>query len=218
MSIIIDLILIGIIAISTFLGYKKGLIGVAFKIISFIIAIVITLILFKPISSIIINKTKIASTIEETINEKLSSIQITGGKIEEDTNLPKVLVNYINDEASQMINQTGETIINTVSKNLTETAINVIVMIVIFIITRLLLIFAKAVLETVAELPIVKQFNEVGGVLYGLLRSLLIIYVVLALISLIIPVLNNTSILESINNTYITKMLYNNNLILMIFF
>ena len=72
MAIIIDLIVIAILVLSTFLGYKKGLIGVAFKILSFLIAIVITLILYRPISNYIINNTEIALTIENSISEKLS--------------------------------------------------------------------------------------------------------------------------------------------------
>lgn len=81
MSIIIDLILIGIILLSTFLGYKKGLIGVAFKIISFIIALIVTLILFKPISNYIITNTELANNIENAIVEKLSTTQIEEGQI-----------------------------------------------------------------------------------------------------------------------------------------
>ena len=87
MSIVIDLIVIGIILLSTFLGYKKGLIGVAFKIASFLIAIIITLILFKPISNYIMNNTTFAKTIEETIVETLSTQEIENGQIkQENTN------------------------------------------------------------------------------------------------------------------------------------
>lgn len=73
-------------------------------------------------------------------------------------------------------------------------------------------------LETVAEIPIIKQFNEVGGIAYGILKGILIIYVILALISIIVPMLQNNAILEIINNSILTKFLYNNNLILMILF
>lgn len=72
MAILIDLIVIGIIILSTFLGYKKGLIGVAFKIISFIIAILITLILYKPVSNLIIEKTTWDDAIQNVIYEKLA--------------------------------------------------------------------------------------------------------------------------------------------------
>lgn len=219
MAIIIDLIVIAILLLSIFLGYKKGLIGVAFKILSFIIAIIITLILYRPISNYIINNTEFAKTIENSITEKLSTTNIEEGKIDEtSTDLPNVVVNYINNEIVSTVNETGEELIQIVAKELSQTIINLIVVIAIFIITRLLLLFAKAILSVVAELPIIKQFNEVGGIIYGILRGILLIYVLLAIISLILPMLDKTAILGAINNSIITKILYNNNLILMLFF
>lgn len=219
MAIIIDLILIGIILLSTFLGYKKGLIGVAFKIVSFIIALIVTLILFKPISNYIITNTEFATNIENAIEEKLSTTQIEEGKIsEENTDLPNVVVNYINGGIQDTVNQAKDSVIKIVAKNLTETVINIIVMIGIFTITRLILLFAKAVLEAVSKLPIVKQFNEVGGIMYGIIRAIILIYIILAIISFILPMIDETIILTAINNSVLTKILYNNNIILMIFF
>lgn len=219
MSIVIDLIVIGIILLSTFLGYKKGLIGVAFKIASFLIAIIITLILFKPISNYIMNNTAFAKTIEETIVEKLSTQEIENGQInQENTNLPEVVVNYINVGLQDTVNEAKENIVKIVARNLTGTIIDILVIISLFIITRLLLLFAKAIFKLISEIPIIKQFNEIGGILYGILRGILLIYVILAIISFILPIIDKTSVLNIINNSILTKILYNNNLILMIFF
>ena len=59
MNYLIDIIILFIIALTTFIGYKKGLIKVAFKLVSFVLAIIISVVLYKPISSFIINKTTI---------------------------------------------------------------------------------------------------------------------------------------------------------------
>lgn len=219
MAITIDLIAIGIIVLSTFLGYKKGLIGVAFKILSFIIAIIITLILYKPVANLIINNTGLAKTIESTITEKLSSEKIEEGKIEQNnTNLPKVIVKYINGEIANTVNNTKDSVVQIIAKEITNTVINVIVMIGIFLVVRITLLFAKTILEAVAELPLIKQFNETGGIIYGILRGIILIYTILTIISLILPMLDKKTVLDIINNTIITKILYNNNIILMFFF
>lgn len=44
---ILDLVIIGVILLCVILGYKKGLIEVAFKLISFIIAIILSLLLYR---------------------------------------------------------------------------------------------------------------------------------------------------------------------------
>ncbi len=219
MPIIIDLIVIAILGLSIFLGYKKGLIGVAFKIVSFIIAIVITLILYRPVSSFIINNTNFAKNIENTITEKLSSAEIEEGKIkEENTDLPNVVVNYINKEITNVVDNTKDAVVGTVAKEISQAVINLVVIIAIFIITRLLLLFAKAILEAVSELPVIKQFNEAGGIIYGILRGIILIYVILTIISLILPMIDKDTVLGIINDTILTRILYNNNIILMFFF
>lgn len=220
MAIILDLVIIGIIALSTFLGYKQGLIKVAFKIVSFFIAIVITLILYKPVTNLIINNTTWDENIENTIYEKLSTTKVEQGEpiTKEDTDLPGIVVNYINDGITNTVEQAGENIAKSISKDLTQSIIQVIVLVVLFIVTRILLIFAKVILDAVSELPIVKQCNEMGGIIYGILRAAIIIFGVLALASFILPMINQMAILEYINNSILTKFLYNHNIILMLFF
>lgn len=220
MEIFLDLIIIGIIALSTFLGYKQGLIKVAFKIVSFFIAIVITLILYKPVTNLIINNTTWDETIENVIYEKLSTTKVEQGeKInKEDTDLPGIVVNYINEGITNTVGEAQENVAKVVSKDLTQSIIQIIVLAVTFIVTRILLIFAKVLLDAVSELPIVKQFNEMGGIIYGILRAAIIIFGLLALASFILPMINQMTILEWINSSILTKFLYNHNIILMLFF
>ena len=219
MSIIIDLIVLAIIALSIFLGYKKGLIGVIFKIVSFEIAIVLTLLLYKPISNVIINNTNFDETIRSTVIEKLSTQKIEDGKInKEETDLPGIMVDYINAGIKNTVDATRDNIVELAADNLSKTGIEIVVAVALFIIIRLLLIFAKAILEAIAELPIIRQFNELGGTIYGILRGIILVYAILAIISLLLPMLDKGAILNSINSTILTKFLYNNNLILMIFF
>ena len=69
MGILIDIILIAIVLLSTFLGYKKGLVKLATKLFAGIIAIIVTIAIYKPVSGIIINNTQIDEKIEQIIIE-----------------------------------------------------------------------------------------------------------------------------------------------------
>ena len=73
MGYILDLIVLAIIGLFTFIGYKKGIIKVAFGLISFILAIIISLILYKPISTLIIEHTSLTSSLEHTVETRLAS-------------------------------------------------------------------------------------------------------------------------------------------------
>ncbi len=219
MSIVLDIIIAGIILLSTFLGYKKGLVGVAFKFVSFLIAVIITVVLFIPVSNFVINNTDWDEKLESTIVTTLSNKNVEENKQlnEEDTNLPNAIVKYINSTISDTVATTQNNVVETVSKDLAINIIKIGTVLALFIIARIALIFAKAILEGVAELPIVKQFNEIGGIIYGLLRGLLIIYIVLLIVSLIAPTLDNQVILETINQTMLCKFMYDHNILLSIF-
>ncbi len=67
MGLLMDIILIAILVLNVIIGYKKGLINVIFNICAFLLAIVITIILYKPVSNIIIENTNIKENIKTTI-------------------------------------------------------------------------------------------------------------------------------------------------------
>ena len=77
MGIIIDLILIAFILLCVFYGYKKGLVKLGLKLVSFLIAIVITFILYRPLSDIVIINTSIDETIQNAIINKMQEEEST---------------------------------------------------------------------------------------------------------------------------------------------
>lgn len=207
MGIVIDIILLGVLASNIYLGYRRGLINVVFKLLAMIVALIITLILFKPVSNFIIDKTQIANNIKQTIIDK----GIVKEKDDEKSN--KYLEKYVQDVAEDAKNNVIEEAADVISINI----VNVIVAIIIFIIARILLIFAKVLVEAIADLPIIKQFNKAGGMLYGIISGLIIVYLVLAIVLFMVSINNLSVITDWINASIITRYFYNNNIILSIF-
>ena len=80
MGILLDVIVVAIIILSTFLGYKKGLINVIFNICAFLVAIIITFILYKPVTNLVIQNTEIDEKIENVIIEKGLSLDNEDGE------------------------------------------------------------------------------------------------------------------------------------------
>jgi len=203
MNYLLDLIVLAIIALSTFIGYKKGLIKVAFSLVSFVLAVVISVVLYKPVSNFIINYTPIDDYIEQTITERLDSSETTN---EETKNIVSNYYNNIKNAST-----------NVIADGISKTIINVSCMIIVFVISKLILLLFRFLGDLIAKLPLIKQVNQAGGFLYGLLRSFIIIYGLLALIAIIAPIANINDIVNMINNTIITNIMYNNNIILILF-
>lgn len=215
---IIDLIIVAIIAISVFLGYKRGLTGSILKILSFVIAVIIAIILFKPVSNFVINNTLIDEKIEEAIVSTVADDVNEEGKVEEDTNLPQSIVDYINESVENAADDVKKTVVEQTAKDISITIINAAVAIILFIVARILLIFIKAITNLITELPIIKQVDKIGGIIYGLVAALVIIFIILAIISFISPLIENTGLLAMINKSVLGSVLYNNNLLLTIIF
>lgn len=218
MSIIIDLIIVGILAISIFFGYKKGLTKCVIKILSFIIAVVVAAILFKPVSNFVIQNTEIDDNIKEAVVNLVANDVEEDGKVKEDSNLPKAMVNYINETVENAVEEAKNNMITVAAEGIANVTVNVGVAILLFIVVRIALIFVSALSSIITDLPIIKQFDKAGGILYGAVKAFVIIFVVLALISLISPMIEQTGIIVAINKSFIGSILYNNNILLNIVF
>lgn len=203
MSFIIDLIIIAIILLFTFLGHKRGLVKVAFKLCTFFIAIVVAFLLFKPVASLVIEKTTIDENIENAITSKILP---EGGSVEDENdeiqkNLPEIIV------------KNSQNTVQSVAEAFSTTLIESACFLLIFIVVKIGMKFITALADLIAKLPLLKQFNELGGTIYGILEGLFIVFVGFAIVSLIAPLLDN-SILVAINNSLIGSIFYNNNILL----
>lgn len=149
MSIIIDLIVIAIIALFTFLGYKQGLVKAAIKILSFFIAIIIAFVIYKPVSNIIIKNTTIDDNIRNIIIEKIKPEGV-------DENQEVIIDEKINNKIIQEAGNTVAEIANTFSIKLIEIS----TLIILFIICKIILKFVSALTNIITKLPILNQVNK----------------------------------------------------------
>ena len=207
MGIIIDIILLGILALTTFIGYKRGLVKVIFKMFAFIVALIITIVLYKPVTNIVINNTQ--------LDEKIASIIVENGTVEkEETSENKTIDSYIEDTKNNIQNNIVNSAAGTVSVNL----VSIIVVIALFIAIRIALMLVGFFADSLAELPIVKQFNEAGGIAYGVLQGVIIIIVILTITYFVVNTTKDSSITNIIDSSYITKFIYSNNPIIKLIF
>ena len=185
MGIIIDIILIAIILLSAFLGYKKGLVKLGAKLFAGIIAIIITVIIYKPVSGMIIKNTTIDEKIKNTI------IQNTENVIDENSKVPQTVTNQVKNQI------------------LPEEAENIST-VVLFILVKIVLSIVISLMDFVANLPILKQFNEVGGIIYGIIRGILIVCICILLSGVYTKINPESTLNNMIQSSNLTKVIYKN--------
>lgn len=193
MGIIIDIVLVAIILLSAFLGYKKGLVKLGTKLFAGIIAIIVTIVIYKPVSGMIINNTQIDEKIENII------IENTPNLVNEDSQITNSITNQIENE-----------ILPEQAKNISKNIVYIITAIVLFIFVKIALSIIISLMDFVANLPILKQFNEMGGIIYGIVRGVLIVCVCILLMGIFIKINPESTLNNQIQNSYLTKIIYEN--------
>ena len=197
MGIVLDIIVIAIIVLSTFLAYRKGLAVLAIKLCAVIISLIVTLVLYKPISNFIINTTNIDETIQNAIFEK--SFELLGTEDE-------------NDYTASIIEQTKNNAVENTAKDVSIQIINIGVIAILYFGIKFALRFVTAIANKVANLPIINKFNKAGGIIYGIIRGLVIVYTGLLLISFVGKVNPKNFVYKSVEQSNISKMMYDNNI------
>lgn len=205
MGIIIDFIIIIILLMCIFYGYKRGLVNLVISLFTFVIALVIAIFLYKPIANIVIDNTSICDNIENCIFERIKDENVE----KSDNEIIQLADKYILKDAKS---ETAEVIASSIAK----TVIDVLTFIILVTVIRICLIIINKIFSIITEVPIIKQFNKLGGGLYGIIQGIIINYILFAVIIVIIPLIstNTTTVVDSINDSKFGSILYNENVII----
>lgn len=193
MGMIIDIILLAILILSAFLGYKKGLVKLGAKLLAGIIAIIVIIIIYKPVSNIIINNTSIDEKIENVIIENTTNF------IDENSQVPSEFTSQVTDE-----------ILPEEAKSIAKNVVCIITAIILFIFIKIALSIVVSLMDSVANLPILKQFNEIGGIIYGIIRGILIIFIGVLLMGVFTKINPESGLNNEISKSCLTKIIYIN--------
>lgn len=203
---ILDIVIILIIALAGFFGYKKGLISILASLLSIIIAIILAIVLQNPVADYLMNDTglgeNIYNKVENTILEASESQNKEEGK-------SSFIVNFIKED---LVKENVESI----SNNVTKFIFKGISFIAVFIITLIIMYIISMILNLVFELPILNSINKIGGLIGGVIKGLISIFLIFAIIKFLEPIGFVTPVTNYINSSIISKYLYDMNLIVLL--
>lgn len=214
MGIIVDLIIVAILVLFIATGYKKGLTGSLIKLASFAIALVLAFMLYKPVANMVIENTQIDEQIETAIITTFNAEETENAE----TQMPTTMFESIGSDIENAAQEAKNEIVRNTAKETTLTIIYVGSGLVIFIVARFALFIISLFAKGITSLPILKQVDKMGGIAYGAIEGLVIIFVVLSIISFIAMVWVDNPIIPAIAKSTIGNMLYNNNILLNMIF
>ncbi|QEK13511.1 CvpA family protein [Crassaminicella thermophila] len=217
-----DVLIIVILVINIIKGWNNGLILSFFHMTSFILAGVAAKMYYPVVSKYIMENSIIFLKVQELIGERFKTIinrQAVAEGILENRNIfevlkfPKVVESFL--MKSDSVKEAGIRAIDGVHSYLSDIIarmfIDFISILIIFFVVKILLFIIGHILNGISKLPVLKQFNHLGGFVFGLLKGLFIVFIFLAVITPFTTMMDTNVFVEGLESSVIAKILYNNN-------
>ena len=228
----LDVILLVVITVIVWISMKKGFLKASYHALATIITILLVFAFQMPFQEYL-EQSSLGDLVQEKVslsvrtsmeeNPEVKNAQSDESGLEAAANalpLPDFLHNFLN----QMIRQQSEnfeTLKISVADSLTDMVSSVILQLVsivlLFLLVRLGLYLLFLLLQSMAKLPVLRFFNKALGIVMGAVNALLAVYLVCTLVMLLTPVKSAEHLNEVINQTYLVKYFYQNNLLMTIF-
>jgi len=211
----IDVIIIGTVALFMYLGYRRGLLRMIFSLISFILAILLASYLF-PIVAEWMMETPVYYALKDYIVRTMGledMVQAHSGEIITNLPLPDIILNFLyqhnTPNAFEILNVS--TIEEYIAAYFARMAINVISLFVVFVVVKFILSLISGLLDLMSRLPVIKQFNKGGGLLIGLALGVIIVWIGLAVMTLFFLDPTNPDLMSMLENSLIAGWVYETN-------
>lgn len=207
----IDILIIVYVGFSCFQGFRRGFIKTLFDTLGVIIAFFLSRQFYYFTENFLLNNTKLFDKVHGFFESKMSEKLMES--LRESVHIPAELKNVL----SNIINTTDVTSNDTFSVFVDNISI-ILVRSISFIIT-FLLIYAALVLisnfiNVIFKLPLLNLTNRIFGAGTGLLKSVLVLYIIFALSSPLIGFLQESKFAQSVLSSEASKIFYDNNIIL----
>ena len=216
-----DIAVFIIIAAFTVIGLKNGFLYSVFRLLSYILSVIFA-IKFYPVLSGMLQKTVLYTNIKTAVikgivkqqTENISAIKDrTAQSIVDGLKLP----GFIKD--SILENITGkdifglQKIMDAIGSEIAMLVINILSVILIYVIIRIALVFARVIIKTISRLPVFKQLDKTGGFVLGAIEGVLVVYIICAVLILFSAFPKFSTTIDDLENSQFANYFYQNNFI-----
>ncbi len=218
----IDIVILAFIALQIAIGYFKGLVKSLFDFFGYILAAIITYLFHKPVESVLIETTSLDEKISEFVMQRLqalgsSSVQAAVSTADLDAMQKLPLPDSVKGDIVELLTNSVPSVTQNVTSEVTAFLMNIFSVFIVFIVALIAIKIIASMLGFLAELPVIRSFNKLGGVAFGLLKS----YVIISLLFLVAIMIYSTHpdpvIQDALNKSYFAPFFINYNVFLMVF-
>jgi len=210
---ILDAVVLAILALCIYLGYRRGLIRTLFKLCSFLASIFLAWMLY-PIVANWLRTTPVYDGIKNFLLTNMSLEEAgaqTGAQLIEGFPLPGVLQEVLLAHYQSAMQETIASVEIFVARFFADLATNMLAIVLVFIAVWVLLRILSGMLDIVSKLPVINTFNRIGGIAAGLLKGALVCW---AGMTVVVFFFLSPTMQAQLNASWVGIWFYENNPIL----
>lgn len=197
----IDIITAAVFVLFIVLGYKRGLLRSLYGIAALAASIIIAYLLYPYIKNLIAD-----GLFGDWIRSMVKTKYVTPG-----LSANSLDVSSLPEYMKSMVDTGRIKLDSALTMFISNLVLNLLSFIAVFIVTRILISILGKLLHLISKLPVIHFFDKIGGAIFGLVESLLILYLIFAVIYAVTPLRDNPATKAFISDSTLTKTMYENN-------
>lgn len=214
---LMDLIVAAVIIATAISGLRKGFFRMLINLTGVLAAFVVALLFRSGVAEFLKTRMEFFETLEVRVFEKLteqfasqgSTSWVPSNAVAKALSVPEMMTT--GDTVSESINQA---LFGELSKSIANGITQGFAFIVVFLAVMLALAVLGVVTSALSELPLLKQANKLAGLLLGVLLGLINVWILMLVITFLIPLTGSEWLINSLNNSTLAINFYNNNMLL----
>lgn len=222
----LGIVILGIVILGIFKGFKRGIVRTAVSVCSLIVALILGQMLNPYISQFFIEQTPLYDTIREMCEDSISDTlemklneQIGQAEQEEliqvlplPEGLKTALLRSNNAEGYNRF--LARTFGEYLSSSIAHMIVDTISLLIIYALVSVVMKLVGGVLDRIFELPVLSLINRMGGAVFGGIQGIFIVWFVFLIFALFWNTGWSQQAVSMIQENELTKSLYDNNLLI----
>lgn len=224
----IDIAIIGIIVINIILGWYKGLIRSVVNVVSIVLAFIAAKLYHGTMATVLNDRFDLLSKVKTAISDTFTNVNfkydasLTTDQVTDQLSDAPYLNSFMDkffssDKFDNLLEKTTEGFSSSFSDWAAEHIMNIIGMITVFIIVYIAIRIIGYILAKLFEAPVLKGVNKLSGLLFGGAKGLFFAMLFVLGLVVVSPFIESTSLITTLESSFLGMLLYKYNLILLIF-
>lgn len=225
----VDITIAIIIVYNLFRGFTKGFIRSIAGLVGYLVSIIVSKIYYKSVSIYLVSeytwfgnlKTSISNHIKSsfTLNSPVNNYgaDAIDSSVINNMNLPPSIrgdvVKFFSEFGSM---KTGGNAVDSFADYFSDFVLSGMAFLLIFFACLIAIKLLTIFLDSFVKLPILKQVNQLSGIIFGAIKGCLIVYLIMTIVIFTTPIISNTVILDSIRSSTLGSFFYNYNIFLFV--